>query len=131
LESEDIVLLGVALIIVVNRLWAHTALRSIRPAYAAVQGINLVSCLLLFVWKIEGIAPRLDAAIRLFLTGFVAWHMTLNYRNHAKRMLARAHQQQAAAGEPSAQTDVLEGGAGPVSPGSGAGSVLGDDGQDL
>ena len=37
MASEDMLLLGVALIIVVNRLWAHTGLRSYRLAYALVQ----------------------------------------------------------------------------------------------
>ena len=92
---------------------------------------RVVTCLLLFVWKIEGIAPRLDAAIRLFLTGFVAFHMTTNYRANAKRVLARELEQQAADDESEVPLGALDGSAGPAGVASEAGSELGDDIQDL
>jgi multisubunit Na+/H+ antiporter MnhF subunit len=116
-------LLGVALIIVVNRLWAQTGLRSSRLAYALVQAINLSACVVLFVARLEGIDSTLDAAIRLFLLAFVAWHVALNYIANGRRAREREQQRSAALAS--------GGGALPVDVVANAGAVLGDDGEDL
>ena len=116
-------LLGVALIIVVNRLWAHTGLRSYRLAYALVQAINLSACVVLFVTRLEGIDSRLDAAIRLFLIAFVAWHVALNYIANGRRAREREQQRGDAVGS--------DGGALPTGSVDTVGPVLSDDGEDL
>jgi len=126
LASEDILLLGVALIIGLNRLYAHTALRSFRLAYAAIQGINLFTCILLFVCRLEDIDPRLDAAVRLFLIAFVTWHMALNYRANGRLAHARAADERSEEDD-----DELQGGATGVDVRAGDSVVLSDDGEDL
>ena len=126
MSSEDLLLMGAALIIAINRLYSHTGLRSIRLAYAAVQGINLSACLVLFFWKLEDIEPRLDAAIRLFLLAFVTWHMALNYRSNLRR--ARERQAAEVPGEAAPQ---LEEGGSVVSLAAGESPMISDDRQDL
>ena len=86
MASEDVLLLGVALIVVLNRLYSHTGLRHVRLAYAGVQALNVAACIYLYVERIAGIAPRLDAGIRLFLIGFVTWHVASNFIAHGKRV---------------------------------------------
>ena len=97
MSSEDLLLLGVALIVAFNRLYAHTALVRVRAAYACVQGINLAACVFLFVERLDGISPRLDAGIRLFLSAFVTWHIATNYVAHGKRVREAQHQEHRAA----------------------------------
>ncbi|MBJ96199.1 MAG: hypothetical protein CMP23_17190 [Rickettsiales bacterium] len=89
MSAEDALILGVAVIIVINRLYAHTGLRGIRQAYAAVQVMNLAACLVLFFARLDGLDARLDAGVRLFLIAFVTWHIARNYVAHARRTQAR------------------------------------------
>ncbi len=86
MSSEDFLLLGVALIVVLNRLYSRTGLRHQRAAYATVQAINLGACIVLFVQHLDGVDPRLDAGIRLFLSAFVTWHIAQNFIAHGKRV---------------------------------------------
>ena len=108
MESEDILLLGVALIVVLNRLYSRTGLRRQRVAYAAVQGINLGTCVVLFVYQLEGIDPRLDAGIRLFLSAFVTWHIAKNFISHGKRVREGERERRRVAAEEDIAQDLRE-----------------------
>ncbi len=83
LQPEDALILGVALIIVLNRAFTSTALKLRRPAYVAVQSFNLVTMAVLLQFRLDGYPPKLDHAIRVFLMFFVAWHMVLANQSRA------------------------------------------------
>lgn len=75
LQPEDLLILGVALIIVLNRGFTATGLKLLRSAYVALQLINFSTMILLFQFRLEGYPGKLDRAIRVFLMFFVAWQM--------------------------------------------------------
>jgi hypothetical protein len=77
MQPEDILLIGVGLVVVLNRGFTSTSLRLRRWAYVVLQGVNLVAVVLLFSNRLEGYPHRMELAIRVFLTFFVAWHMVL------------------------------------------------------
>ena len=108
MSSEDMLLLGVALIVVLNRLYSRTGLREQRAAYAAVQAVNLGACIILFVHRLEGVDPRLDAGIRLFLSAFVTWHIAQNFVAHGKRVREREREMRRVAAEEDAAQDLRE-----------------------
>ena len=108
MSPEDFLLLGVALLIVLNRLYSSTSLRHWRAAYAVVQGVNLAACVVLFVQRLEGIDPRLDAGIRLFLTAFVTWHIALNFIANGKRVREQQREQRREEAAEEAAQDLAE-----------------------
>ena len=108
MSPEDFLLLGVALLIVLNRLYSSTSLRHWRAAYAVVQGVNLAACVVLFVQRLEGIDPRLDAGIRLFLTAFVTWHIALNFIANGKRVREQQREQRREEAAEEASQDLAE-----------------------
>ena len=78
MNLEDGLIIGVALVIGLNRAYVGTALKRSRAAYVFVQAFDVGACFALFFARIFP-EPRLDYAIRVFLMLFVAWHMVQNY----------------------------------------------------
>jgi hypothetical protein len=92
-QSQDIIILGVAGVIALNRGFSGTGLRDSTPAYVVIQTINVAVCLALFWFRIEGFPADLDFSVRIFLTLFVGWQMVNNNRvrvvlNHKRREAA-------------------------------------------
>ncbi len=79
---EDGLLIGVALVIALNRLFVGTRLLRSRPAYVFVQAFNVGAVVALYFARLF---PdfRLDYAVRGFLMLFVAWHMVQNFSMRA------------------------------------------------
>ena len=77
MEFEDGLIIGVALVIGLNRAFIGTGLKHSRAAYVFVQAFDIGACVALFFAKIFP-DIRLDYAIRVFLMLFVAWHMVQN-----------------------------------------------------
>ncbi len=114
MQPEDILLLGVAGVVAINRGFSGTALRESNAAYVVVQAINVAACVGLFFFHLDGYPARLDFWIRAFLTLFVGWQMVNNNqtrvalrrraldderrRRERQRMLDAIHEE-AAAGE--------------------------------
>jgi ABC-type uncharacterized transport system permease subunit len=75
---EDGLLIGVALVIALNRMFVGTRLLESRAAYVFVQAFNVGAAVALFFARLF---PdfRLDYAVRGFLMLFVAWHMVQNF----------------------------------------------------
>lgn len=75
---EDGLIIGVALVIVINRIFVGTSLIKSRAAYVFVQAFNVGAVVALFFARLF---PdfRLDYAVRGFLMLFVAWHMVQNF----------------------------------------------------
>lgn len=80
MSAEDILILGVAGIIAINRAFTGTGLRRSAVAFAATQVLNIAACVGLYFLRLDDFPRQLDAAVRLFLTGIVTWHMVLNYQ---------------------------------------------------
>ena len=78
MNLEDGLIIGVALVIGLNRAFVGTALKRSRAAYVFVQAFDVGACFALFFARLFP-DPRLDYAIRVFLMLFVAWHMVQNY----------------------------------------------------
>ncbi|MCO4770556.1 MAG: hypothetical protein KDA24_11050 [Deltaproteobacteria bacterium] len=78
MEFEDGLIIGVALVIGLNRAFIGTALKRSRAAYVFIQAFDVGACFALFFARVFP-DPRLDYAIRVFLMLFVAWHMVQNY----------------------------------------------------
>ena len=74
---EDGLIVGVALVIALNRVFLGTGLVRSRPAYVFVQAFDVGACIALWFAHIFP-EPRLDLAVRGFLMLFVAWHMVQN-----------------------------------------------------
>ncbi len=89
LAPEDVLLLGIALIIVLNRVYTSTALRLNRPAYVVMQVVNLSAVVSLFFFRLEGFPGKLDRSVRVFLMFFVAFHMVLASQSRAKALRSR------------------------------------------
>lgn len=89
LQPEDALILGVALIIVLNRVFTSTSLKLRRPAYAIIQLFNLVTMVVLLNFELTGYPPKLELSIRVFLMFFVAWHMVLANQSRATALRAR------------------------------------------
>ncbi len=83
LQPEDVLILGVGLVIVLNRGFTATGLKLHRAAYVAVQAFNLATMLGLLWFEFEGYPPKLAQAIRVFLMFFVAWQMVLANQRRA------------------------------------------------
>ena len=83
LEPEDLMILGVALIIVLNRAFVSTPLKLRRPAYVVIQLFNLATMGVLLSVRLEGYPPKLEGSVRVFLMFFVAWHMVLANQGRA------------------------------------------------
>ena len=81
MNPEDILIHGVAGIIAANRAFTGPGLRSSALAFAATQSINIAACAGLYFLRLDDFPRQLDAAVRLFLTGIVTWHMVLNYQS--------------------------------------------------
>ncbi len=77
MQFEDGLIIGVALVIGLNRAFIGTGLKHSRAAYVFVQAFDVGACFALFFATIFP-DPRLDYAIRVFLMLFVAWHMVQN-----------------------------------------------------
>lgn len=88
LQPEDLLILGVALIIVLNRSFTATGLKLFRSAYVGLQVINFTTMILLFQFRLDGFPARLDRAIRVFLMFFVAWQMV--QANQSRALALRA-----------------------------------------
>ena len=88
MEPEDILLLGVAGVIALNRGFSGTGLRGSNAAYIAIQAVNLIACVGVFLFRLEGYPGSLDFWIRTFLTLFVGWQMVNN--NQIRVVLRRA-----------------------------------------
>ncbi len=75
---EDGLLIGVALVIALNRMFVGTRLVKSRAAYVFVQAFDVGAVVALFFARLF---PdfRLDYAVRGFLMLFVAWHMVQNF----------------------------------------------------
>ena len=78
MQPEDILLLGVAAVVALNRGFSGTGLRDSTTAYVIVQIIDLMACAALFFFRMEGFPPQLDFWVRTFLTLFVGWQMVNN-----------------------------------------------------
>lgn len=89
LASEDVLILGVAFVIVLNRAFTSTALRLSRAAYVVIQLFNLSAVLALFWFRLDGFPGNLDRSVRVFLMFFVAFHMVLANQGRAKALRAR------------------------------------------
>ena len=89
MAPEDALILGVALIIVLNRVFTSTSLKLLRPAYAGIQVFNLVTMAVLLRFRLEGYPPKLELSIRVFLMFFVAWHMVLANQSRARALRLR------------------------------------------
>jgi hypothetical protein len=87
MQSEDILILGVAGVIAANRGFSGTGLRDSNAAYVLIQAINVGVCFGLFFFRIEGFPAHLDSWVRIFLTLFVGWQMVNN--NRVRVVLAR------------------------------------------
>ncbi len=79
---EDGLLIGVALVIALNRLFVGTRLLRSRAAYVFVQAFNVGAVVALFFARLFP-DIRLDYAVRGFLMLFVAWHMVQNFTMRA------------------------------------------------
>lgn len=77
----------VAVIIVVHRAFEATGLKLSRAAYAGTQALSVAALLVVFASRIEELPPRGDYTVRLFLMGFVGWHMV--QANHARNRALR------------------------------------------
>ncbi len=86
LAPEDILLLGIAVIIVLNRTYTSTGLRLNRPAYVVMQVVNLSAVVSLFFFRLDGFPVKLDLSVRVFLMFFVAFHMVLASQSRAKAL---------------------------------------------
>jgi hypothetical protein len=95
LSPEDALILGVGLIIVLNRVFTSTGLKLRRPAYVALQIFNLATMGALLTLRFEGYPPKLAQAIRVFLMFFVAWHMVLANQGRAQALRQRVEEQRA------------------------------------
>jgi hypothetical protein len=93
MAPEDYLLIGVALVVVLNRGYTGTRLVFERYAYVALQAINLVAVVALFRFRLSGYPARLDLAVRVFLMLFVAWHMVAANQARAKAFLDRRDEQ--------------------------------------
>jgi len=82
MEFEDGLIIGVALVIGLNRAFVGTGLKHSRAAFVFVQAFDIGACVALFFARIFP-NQQLDIAIRLFLMLFVAWHMVQNYITRA------------------------------------------------
>ncbi len=82
MEFEDGLIIGVALVIGLNRAFVGTGLKHSRAAFVFVQAFDVGACVALFFARIFP-NQQLDLAIRLFLMLFVAWHMVQNYITRA------------------------------------------------
>ncbi len=83
LQSEDVLILGAALIMVLNRTFTGTSLKLRRPAYVALQIVNLATVAALLRFRLEGYPAQLDLSVRVFLMFVVAWHMVLANQGRA------------------------------------------------
>ncbi len=99
--SEHLILI-VALVIVVNRLFDQTGLKRYRPAYVAVQLFDLACVGVLSAARIPELPTKADFIIRIFLMLFVAYHMVINNK---ARDEAIAAQKEALASGPESVTD--------------------------
>lgn len=77
MEFEDGLIIGVALVIGLNRAFIGTGLKHSRAAYVFVQAFDVGAAFALFFARIFP-DPRLDYAMRVFFMLFVAWHMVQN-----------------------------------------------------
>ena len=77
MSLEHGLIFGVALVIVLNRVFVGTGLVRFAPLYGFVQAFNLGACAVLCLTQIFP-DRRLDLAARGFLMAFVAWHMVHN-----------------------------------------------------
>lgn len=75
---EDGLIIGVALVIVLNRAFVGTGLVKMRAAYVFVQAFNVGAVVALYFARLFP-DVRLDYAVRGFLMLFVAWHMVQNF----------------------------------------------------
>ena len=79
---EDGLIIGVALVIVLNRMFIGTRLVQSRPAYVFVQAFDVGAVVALYFARLFP-DVRLDYAVRGFLMLFVAWHMVQNFSTRA------------------------------------------------
>jgi hypothetical protein len=86
LQPEDALILGVGLIIVLNRAFTATSIKLQRWAYVAIQIFNLATMAVLLQFQLVGYPPKLAQAIRVFLMFFVAWHMVLANQGRAQAL---------------------------------------------
>jgi hypothetical protein len=103
---EDGLLIGVALVIALNRLFVGTRLLRSRAAYVFVQAFNVGAVIALYFARLF---PdfRLDYAVRGFLMLFVAWHMVQNFTMRAAiRRPTSAEDEELAAARKQIQLDI-------------------------
>ena len=93
MNQDDLLILGTAAVIALNRLYSDTRLVRRNEAYVGVQALNLIAAFALYFVKIEGFGARLDHVVRLFLLGVVAFHMV---HNHMARQAAELRAKQEA-----------------------------------
>lgn len=93
MQPEDILLLGVAGVVALNRGFSGTGLRDSNGAYVIIQTINIAACVGMFVFRLDGYPAQLDFWVRTFLTLFVGWQMVNN--NRIRVALRRGRHEQA------------------------------------
>jgi hypothetical protein len=93
MQFEDGLIIGVALVIGLNRAFIGTGLKHSRAAYVFVQAFDVGACFALFFATIFP-DRRLDYAIRVFLMLFVAWHMVQNSAARAALQAPSSHEQE-------------------------------------
>ncbi len=92
MQPEDILLLGVAGVVALNRGFSGTGLRESNAAYVLIQAVNVAAAVSLYFFHLEGFPAQLDFWVRAFLTLFVGWQMVNN--NQVRVALRRARSDQ-------------------------------------
>ncbi len=80
MAPEDFVILGVAAVVVANRVYTATRLHEWLLAYPLLQALNIGMIAGLTFIRLGALPPRAEAVVRLFLSLFVAWHMVLAFQ---------------------------------------------------
>ena len=88
MASEHLILI-VAALIVVNRGFDSTGLKTNVVAFVLTQLFDLAMVIVLFVGRIPELPTKADYTIRLFLMAFVAWHMVRNYQTRTGALRRR------------------------------------------
>ena len=88
MASEHLILL-VAAVIVLNRGFDSTGLKSNRVAYVVTQAFDLSMVVVLFIGRLSELPIKADYTIRLFLMAFVVWHMVRNSQTRTRALRER------------------------------------------
>lgn len=105
MELEDGLLIGVALVIALNRIFVGSRLVHSRPAYVFVQAFDVGAVVALFFARLF-LDFRLDYAVRGFLMLFVAWHMVQNFTTRAAALQPTTDDDELAAARAQIKADI-------------------------